>query len=129
MASILRGSSAGRGRRAGFFAAFSFMATIAGCCGTGRACERMSSPDPGFGLLTVTEVAELLHCSKAHGCNVLAGLLRGCVPIPSVRLGRRTLVRRGSLLHWIEQNEAANDNVESPPRSSGVENASRRRHA
>jgi predicted ester cyclase len=45
MVSILRGSSAGRGRRAGFFAAFSFMATIAGCCGTGSASSSMSQTD------------------------------------------------------------------------------------
>ena len=75
----------------------------------------MLSPDTAFDLLTVTEVAELLHCSKAHVCNVLAGRVRGCSPFPSVRLGRRTLIRRGSLLIWIEQNEHANDNLESSP--------------
>jgi hypothetical protein len=65
----------------------------------------MLSPDTAFDLLTVTEVAGLLHCSKAHICNVLAGRVRGCNPIPSVRLGRRTLIRRGSLLLWIEEND------------------------
>jgi excisionase family DNA binding protein len=75
----------------------------------------MPSLDTAFDLLTVTEVAELLHVSKAHVCNVLAGRVRGCVPIPSVRLGRRTLIRRGSLLSWIEQNEHADDTLESSP--------------
>jgi hypothetical protein len=40
---------------------------------------------------------------------VLAGRVRGCSPIPSVRLGRRMLIRRGSLLAWIEQNETRYD--------------------
>jgi excisionase family DNA binding protein len=83
----------------------------------------MASPDAAFDLLTVREVAALLHCSKAHVCNVLAGRVRGCVPIPSVRLGRRTLIRRGSLLSWIEQNEHADDNLESSPERGA------RRHA
>jgi excisionase family DNA binding protein len=65
-----------------------------------------------FDLLTLSEVAELLHCSKAHVGNVIAGRVPGCLPIPAVCLGRRRLVRRASLLTWIERNEhaAANDN-------------------
>jgi hypothetical protein len=58
-----------------------------------------------FDLLTLTEVAKLLHCSKAHICNAVAGRLPGCSPIPAVSLGRRKLVRRASLLSWIENNE------------------------
>jgi len=64
-----------------------------------------------FGLLSLAEVAELLHCSKAHVCNAVAGRLHGCPPIPAVRLGRRKLVRRESLLSWI----AANDKIPSSP--------------
>jgi Helix-turn-helix domain len=66
-----------------------------------------------FDLLTLSEVAELLHCSKAHVSRVVAGLVQGCPPIPAVPLGRRKLVRRKSLLAWIERNEhaAANDNA------------------
>jgi excisionase family DNA binding protein len=59
----------------------------------------------GFDLLTISEVAKLLHCSKAHVSHALAGRVRGCTPIPSVSLGRRKLVRRESLLQWIERNE------------------------
>jgi excisionase family DNA binding protein len=58
-----------------------------------------------FDLLTMAEVAKLLHCSKAHVCNAIAGRVHGCAPIPAVSLGRRKLVRRESLLLWIEQNE------------------------
>ena len=31
----------------------------------------------------------------------------GCTPVPSVRLGRRLLIRGEALRAWIEQNEAA----------------------
>ena len=58
-----------------------------------------------FDLLTLADVAELLHCSKAHVCNMVAGRVNGCPQIPSVSLGRRKLVRREALLRWIEENE------------------------
>jgi hypothetical protein len=68
-----------------------------------------------FDLLTLAEVAKLLHCSKAHICNAVAGRLPGCPPIPAVSLGRRKLVRRAALVSWIERREAANDRVDSTP--------------
>jgi hypothetical protein len=85
----------------------------------------MPSPDTAFDLLTVGDVATALHCSKAHVSNLLAGRVRGCAPIPSLRLGRRTLVRRGSLLRWIEEN----DKIAVSPERAVFGNASRRRHA
>jgi len=33
-------------------------------------------PLDGFDLLTMAEVAQLLHCSKAHVSNVIAGRVR-----------------------------------------------------
>jgi hypothetical protein len=45
-----------------------------------------------FDLLTLAEVAELLHCSKAHVGRAVAGRVPGCPPIPAVSLGRRKLV-------------------------------------
>ena len=60
-----------------------------------------------FDLLTLADVAELLRCSKAHACRAVAGRVPGCPPIPAVSLGRRKLVRRASLLSWIERNEQA----------------------
>ena len=60
-----------------------------------------------FDLLTVNEVAQLLHCSKAHVSNVIAGRVHDCPPIPAICLGRRKLVRRASLLSWIENSEQA----------------------
>lgn len=65
-----------------------------------------------FDLLTVKKVSALLQCSKAHVCNLVAGRVRGCTPIPSVRLGRRTLVRRESLLSWIEKNERTDGTIQ-----------------
>jgi hypothetical protein len=52
-----------------------------------------------FDLLTVADVAELLHCSKAHVCNAIAGRVQGCVAIPAVSLGRRKLVRDAHALY------------------------------
>src|ERR1039457_1102700 len=60
-----------------------------------------------LGLLTLADVAELLHCSKAHVCKAVSGRVRGCPPIPAVSLGRRKLVRRETVLSWIETNEQA----------------------
>jgi excisionase family DNA binding protein len=68
-----------------------------------------------FGLLTLPEVAALLHCSKAHISNVIAGRVPGCPPIPAVRLGRRRLVRRESLVAWIERNELDGAMIPSSP--------------
>jgi excisionase family DNA binding protein len=68
-----------------------------------------------LGLLTLATVAKLLHCSKAHVSNVIAGRIHDCPPIPAVRLGRRRLVRREALAAWIERNEAANDNLKPSP--------------
>jgi len=38
--------------------------------------------------------------------NLAAGKVRGCSPLPVVHMGRRMLVRRESLLRWIEQTES-----------------------
>ena len=56
-------------------------------------------------ILTVPEVAVELRCSKAHVHNLINGLVRGAPPLPALWLGRRRLVRRRSLDHWIAANE------------------------
>lgn len=56
-------------------------------------------------LLTIGEVAKVLRCSKAHVQNLLAGKVKGAPPLPLVSAGRRKLVRRESLLRWIERAE------------------------
>jgi len=58
-----------------------------------------------FGLLTIKDVALMLRCSEAHICKAVAGRVRGCPPIPSISLGRRKLIRRQSLIAWLEANE------------------------
>jgi excisionase family DNA binding protein len=74
-----------------------------------------------FDLLTLAEVARLLHCSKAHVCKAVAGRVRGCPAIPAVSLGRRKLVRRESLAAWIERNEQGVSDAKfgSPVRGAG----------
>jgi excisionase family DNA binding protein len=68
-----------------------------------------------FDLLTMAKVAALLHCSRAHVCNLIAGKVKGCSPLPAIRLGRRPLVRAETLRAWVEQNEAANDSLKPLP--------------
>lgn len=58
-----------------------------------------------FDLLTLADAAQLLRCSKAHVANAVAGRVAGCPAIPAVSLGRRRLIRRQSLLTWLELNE------------------------
>lgn len=75
---------------------------------------RMPTLTP-FDLLTLAEVATLLHVSKAHVTNLVAGRVSGCSPIPAVSLGRRKLVRRAALLSWIERNETGNGSMSPTP--------------
>ena len=56
-------------------------------------------------LLTLDQVAQLLHVSKAHVSNVIAGRVYGCSPIPVLHLGRRKLVRRATLESWMKEND------------------------
>jgi excisionase family DNA binding protein len=58
-----------------------------------------------FDLLTLSDAAQLLRCSKAHVGEAVAGRVPGCPRIPAVSLGRRKLIRRQALLAWIEANE------------------------
>jgi hypothetical protein len=56
-------------------------------------------------VLTVADVARVLHCSKAHVCKIINGQVKGTAPIPSILFGRRKIVRRQSLLRWMCDNE------------------------
>ena len=62
-------------------------------------------------VMTVPEVASELRCSKAHVHNLINGKLRGAKPLPSVRIGRRRLVRRSSLGEWIAASEQCYDPI------------------
>lgn len=56
-------------------------------------------------MLTLTQVAGVLRCSKAHISNLINGKVLGVPPMPSLRLGRRKLIRRSTLEAWITQIE------------------------
>lgn len=56
-------------------------------------------------VLTIKEVATVLRCSKAHVQNLLAGKVRGTRPLPFIPAGRRKLIRRDSLLRWMQEAE------------------------
>ena len=56
-------------------------------------------------ILTASEVAADLRCSKAHVYNMINGKVEGVTPLPAITMGRRKLVRRSSLEQWKEANE------------------------
>ncbi len=60
----------------------------------------------GNEILTVSEVAVELRCSKAHVYNAIAGKVRGVTPLPAISMGRRRLVRRSALEQWKSANES-----------------------
>lgn len=95
-------------RESRLLGARSFLKLRTGSGTTVRKRKVMSEFSDKFDLLTLTDVAELLHCSKAHVGKVLDGRVTGCAAIPCIRLGRRKLVRRESLAGWLEKNEHAN---------------------
>ena len=53
-------------------------------------------------VLTITEVAELLRCSKAHVQKALAGKIAGVPQLAHLNMGRRKLVRKDWLDQWME---------------------------
>lgn len=85
---------------------------------TDRRAAIHSIETPGFvslplvhPMLTVPEVARELRCSKAHVHNLINGKVRGAQPLPSVRMGRRRLVRRSTLDEWIAASERCYDPI------------------
>jgi excisionase family DNA binding protein len=56
-------------------------------------------------VLTISEVATELRCSKAHVYNTINGKVRGVSKLPAIPMGRRRLVRRSSLETWKRANE------------------------
>lgn len=58
-------------------------------------------------ILTLPEVAQFLRCSKAHLSNLLNGRVPGARPLPHLSVGRRKLIRRDSLEHWLRDTETA----------------------
>ena len=56
-------------------------------------------------VLTIAEIAAILRCSKAHVSNVLNGRVAGVPKLTHFAMGRRKLVRREWLEHWMEENK------------------------
>jgi hypothetical protein len=67
----------------------------------------MTEPTATSEILTLKEAAVVLRCSKAHLCNVLNGKVSGVPSIAHLVVGRRKLIRRTSLLRWMETVESS----------------------
>ena len=61
----------------------------------------MGEPTFDTGILTLGEAARVIRCSKAHLLNIIHGRVANVPPFPSLRVGRRLLVRRESLERWL----------------------------
>ena len=61
--------------------------------------------EPKQELLTLTEVAQELRCSKSHSSNLVNGRVKGVSRLPHIGVGRRKLVRRDWLESWMEENK------------------------
>lgn len=53
-------------------------------------------------ILTITDVATILRCSKQHVSNALAGKVPGIPKLTHIAMGKRKLIRRDWLDQWIE---------------------------
>ena len=56
-------------------------------------------------VLTLTEVAARLRCSRAHVSNLINGRVPGAPRLLNVRLGRRKVVRESTLQGWMIEAE------------------------
>jgi excisionase family DNA binding protein len=56
-------------------------------------------------ILTATEVAAELRCSKAQVYRLLNGEVKDVPRLPHISLGRKKLVRRSTLEDWKRVNE------------------------
>ena len=57
-------------------------------------------------ILTISEVAGILRCSKTHAQNVIEGKVRGLPKLTHLSLGRRKVVRKEWLEQWMEANKS-----------------------
>jgi excisionase family DNA binding protein len=62
-------------------------------------------------ILTTSDVAAELRCSKAHVCKVIRGQVSGVGALPAIHMGRRVLIRRSSLEQWKIDSEAGASDV------------------
>lgn len=66
-------------------------------------------------ILTVTEVAHELRCSKAHVYNVIAGKVGGVHALPAISMAAESWCG-AALEHWMMMNEgtAGDGTIHSP---------------
>src|SRR5215469_5269755 len=57
-------------------------------------------------VLTLSEAAHELRCSKGHVHNIIDGKVRNLPPLPVLRIGRRILIRYEALMAWLLSVEA-----------------------
>jgi excisionase family DNA binding protein len=57
-------------------------------------------------ILTISEVAEVLRCSKAHVHKALTGKIAGVPQLAHVSLGRRKLVPKDWFDQWLQESRA-----------------------
>lgn len=75
----------------------------------------------GSDILTVAEVASELRCSKAHIYKVIRGEVAGVSRLPVISMGRRKLIRRGTLELWKKTNERLDPGaIIEPPEINAV---------
>jgi excisionase family DNA binding protein len=67
--------------------------------------ESETQPSQHRDVLTISEVAANLRCSKAHVYNAINGRVTGVSALPAIAMGRRKLVRRSTLEAWKQANE------------------------
>ncbi len=65
----------------------------------------MDVTEPDSLTMTVKEVAALLRCSVAHVFNLIQGKVRGMRRLPHLKIGRRTICLRDSVLEWMKNSE------------------------
>jgi hypothetical protein len=56
-------------------------------------------------VLTLTDIARILRCSKTHISNVINGKVTGVPRLAHVAMGRRKLVLREWLDQWMESSK------------------------
>lgn len=77
---------------------------------------------PNDDILTVSDVATELRCSKTHVHNAIKGNVAGVSALPAIHMGRRKLIRRSALEKWKSENER-NSFDGMMPKSSEVDAA------
>ena len=56
-------------------------------------------------ILTVSDVASEMQCSKAHVYHAINGKVPGVSSLPAISMGRRKFIRRSSFEQWKQANE------------------------